>query len=212
MVEADPDDADRPPVPRSGDSADAPARDRPPDATPRRNWDAYAALVATLIGLLALLVSGYTAYVQRQQLRAQVWPYLTVATENAPPAFGIHVINSGTGPARVTAVRVTVDRQPVRSWAHAQKVMGVEPGGIIQSQLSSSVLPAGRDLMFLRPYNEQAGPRFEELFLGDKHAIAITVCFCSVLDECWVASSSTVPEAISGADACPIAAAEKFKE
>ena len=28
------------------------------------------------VGLLALCVSGYTAYLQRQQVRAQVWPYL----------------------------------------------------------------------------------------------------------------------------------------
>ena len=76
---------------------------------PRRHWDAYAAIIATLIGLLALLVSGYTAYVRRQQLRAQVWPYLTVSSSNVPPSVGYHVINSGTGPARVIAVRVTVD-------------------------------------------------------------------------------------------------------
>jgi hypothetical protein len=37
-----------------------------------RDWDAYAAVIASFIGLLALSVSGYTAYVQRQQLRGAV--------------------------------------------------------------------------------------------------------------------------------------------
>ena len=44
----------------------------------QRNWDGVAAIVAALIGFLALLVSGYTAYIQRQQVRAQVWPYLLI--------------------------------------------------------------------------------------------------------------------------------------
>ena len=42
----------------------------------RRDWDGLAAVIAAFVGLLALLVSGYTAYLQRQQVRAQVWPYL----------------------------------------------------------------------------------------------------------------------------------------
>lgn len=49
------------------------------------NWDAVAAIIAAFIGLLALLVGGYTAYIQRQGVqteitgvRAQVWPYLEI--------------------------------------------------------------------------------------------------------------------------------------
>ncbi len=38
---------------------------------PQRNWNTYAAVIAALIDLLALIVSGYTAYVLHQQLRAQ---------------------------------------------------------------------------------------------------------------------------------------------
>ena len=44
--------------------------------TRARNWDALAAIIAALIGAFALVVSGYTAYLQRTQVRAQVWPYL----------------------------------------------------------------------------------------------------------------------------------------
>lgn len=55
-------------------------------------WDAVAAIIAAFVGLLALVVGGYTAYVQHQGVqteikgvRAQVWPY---------PEIG----ESGTGP------------------------------------------------------------------------------------------------------------------
>src|SRR3569833_993373 len=49
-----------------------------PAGKPGRDWDALAAVIASFIGLLALAVSGYTAYVQREQLRAQVWPRLEI--------------------------------------------------------------------------------------------------------------------------------------
>ena len=42
----------------------------------RRDWNGVSAVIAALIGLLALLVSGYTAVLQQQQVRAQVWPYI----------------------------------------------------------------------------------------------------------------------------------------
>jgi hypothetical protein len=184
-----------------------------PPAVPRsRNWDAYTAGVATLIGLLALLVSGYTAYVQRQQLRAQVWPHLTIATNNVPPEIGLHVINSGTGPARIVAVRVTVDHHPAVRWEDAQKAMGVNPEGIIQSQLSNTVLPAGKDMTILRPFDEATTPRFVADFLGSKHDLTIAVYYCSVLDECWLVTTEDQPAALGGPAACPIAVTERFKQ
>lgn len=177
---------------------------------PRRDWDAYTALIATLIGLVALLVSGYTAYVQRQQLRAQVWPYLLIETGNVPPFVGFHAVNSGTGPARVMAVRVQVDGQSVKNWTEAQRVVGSEPGDIIQSQLSDTVLPAGKDLLFFQPRDQDASEPFQAKFLGEKHELRVSVCYCSVLDDCWMVASDTRPNAIADADACPIRSAERF--
>jgi hypothetical protein len=187
----------------------------PPDRTvarPRRSWDAYIAILATLIGFLALLVAGYTAHVQRQQLRAQVWPYLSIATGNVAPHVGLHVVNSGTGPARVTAVRVTVDQHPVKTWAGAQVALAGQPVGLVQSQLGHTVLPADKELTMVRPYSDDMTASFVASFLGDKHDITISVCYCSVLDECWLVTTETVPQAIDDAGACPIAAAEQFKQ
>src|SRR3954469_5768792 len=80
-----------------------------PAGKPRRDWDALAAVIASFIGLLALAVSGYTAYVQREQLHAQVLPHLTIASSNVDPGSSWYVTNEGMGPARVTAMRVIVD-------------------------------------------------------------------------------------------------------
>jgi hypothetical protein len=109
-------------------------------------------------------------------------------------------------------VRVTVDKKPVASWTDAQKAMGAEPGGVVTSHLSNTVVPAGKDLTILRPYDEAASARFEQLFLGDIHDVVVTICYCSVLDECWVVTSRTPPEAMPDPAACPIRDAERFKQ
>lgn len=182
-------------------------------ANARRRWDAYAAVIATLVGLLALAVSAYTAYVQREQLRAQVWPSVMLATYNLAPNLALQLVNAGTGPARIVATRVTVDHEPVASWWHAQRAMGAESNGLIISQLSSTVVPAGKELAFLRPASEEnAEARFQDQFLSNKHVVVVTVCYCSVLDDCWLVTTTTTPEPIGDPDNCPITTAERFKQ
>ena len=49
-----------------------------PEERATRGASRYDAVIATLVGLCALCVSGYTAYMQRQQVRAAVWPILGI--------------------------------------------------------------------------------------------------------------------------------------
>ena len=65
----------------------------PSDGSARtRDWNAFSAVVAVLVGLLALLVSGYTAHIQKEQVRAQVWPYLLVSNEDPRQAVEVLTI------------------------------------------------------------------------------------------------------------------------
>jgi hypothetical protein len=186
------------------------------DAAPAKagkNWDAYAAVIASFIGLLALAVSGYTAYVQRQQLRAQVWPHLELEFSSVMLSFWAS--NQGTGPARVTAMRVAVHGRPVRNWEDVEKAAGfVEAEHLLRSSFSTSVLPAGKDFVLIRPADsEQGRTRFQDLLPGHKHAITITVCYCSVLDECWTAMLGfrRIVREYASSD-CPITPEERFTE
>jgi len=69
-----------------------------PEQTETRRASRYDAVIATLVGFCALCVSAYTAHVQRQQVRAAVWPILEFDSSNAPD---IHftLANKGVGPA-----------------------------------------------------------------------------------------------------------------
>src|SRR5690242_20388402 len=113
-----------------------------------RNWNALAAIVASLIGLMALLVSGYTAYVQRQQVRAQVWPYLMIGYADNDHAR--IVFNKGVGPALVRSVEVLVDDKPQPDWAHVMSALGVSDKiSYQQSTLANNVLSANEKLDIL---------------------------------------------------------------
>src|SRR5512133_1214051 len=94
-----------------------------PEQTETRRASRYDAVIATLVGLCALCVSAYTAYMQRQQVRAAVWPILEFDSANGP----IHFIlaNKGVGPAIIKNVIVKVDGEPVRNWRKAlEKILG----------------------------------------------------------------------------------------
>jgi hypothetical protein len=178
-------------------------------ARPRRNWDAYAAVIASLIGVLALAVSAYTARVQRQQLRAQVWPNVRVSYSDVELAH--YVTNAGTGPARISAVRVTFDGAQVKDWSEVRKKAGfAREEVLIRSAISSAVLSPGtkRDIIKAGD-DERSQNKFRELLPGGKHKITIEVCYCSVLDECWTAGIDAVESVPRD---CPIAASERFEE
>src|SRR6185312_17258695 len=84
----------------------------------------YEAAVATFIGVIALAVSAYTAYVQRQQVRAQVIPILELSTSNMPHLY-VSIDNKGVGPAIIKHAVVTVDGEAMPTWrAVLQKLLG----------------------------------------------------------------------------------------
>ncbi len=151
-----------------------------PSSRPRRDWDGVAAVIAALVGLLALLVSAYTANVQRQQARAQVWTQLIFAHSDNDRS--LMVTNKGVGPARIQSVSFYVDGKPQPDWDHliaALKMEGKPDFG--WSSLNGGVLAANERLNFLVFKDEKDWTAFGERARG---RLKLRVCYCSVLDEC----------------------------
>ena len=119
-------------------------------ATARRGirWDAAAAIIASLVGLLALVVAGYTAHIQRQQVSAQVWPYLMMASSDVSSQY--MWLNKGVGPAQVESVQVLVGGKPQRDWKAVFRSMQLEKLDYGQSTLNGNVLSAGEKLDWLQ--------------------------------------------------------------
>lgn len=158
--------------------------DEPAIAGARRGirWDALAAIVASLVGLLALVVGGYTAYIQREQVRAEVWPYMIGGTSSHISSF--IWTNKGVGPAIVRTLEVTVAGRPQRDWQSVLKSLDVPTLSYAQSTLNGNVLSPGETISWIK-FHDSAG---YQTFVGaanrlNMHAVA---CYCSTLGDCWV--------------------------
>lgn len=175
-----------------------------------RHWDALAAVVAALIGFLALLVSGYTAYVQRQQVRAQVWPYLLTA--NYDTESSVKLMNKGVGPAIVRSMRVWVDGQPQPNWRAATGALGVEKTAPLRtSTISDNVVSGGEVVpMLVFPDNEV----YRRFRAESVRRLEVEICYCSTLGDCWIYGGREKAKALQASiDRCPApAAAEIFSD
>src|SRR6478752_4678434 len=156
----------------------APAAETTPP--PRRDWNGVSAVIAALIGLLALLVSGYTAWLQREQVRAQVWPYI----ESGFSQSGRHVLmaNKGVGPARIETVQMFVDGKPYKDWDAIFAALGLKfDPPPPYSTVHGIVIASGAIIQQLAFRDEAESRELSPLY----PRLDIAVCYCSTLAECW---------------------------
>src|SRR5207245_6972796 len=128
-----------------------------PEEKATRGASRYETVIATFIALLAVCVAGYTAYMQRQQVRAAVWPILEFDSSNGPIRFTL--ANKGVGPAIIKHVSVKVDDQPVKNWAEVlEKILGpgYHPGE--EADMSGRVFAAGESINVFTPHDEAQNP------------------------------------------------------
>jgi hypothetical protein len=190
-----------------------------PEQTEMRRASRYDAVIATLVGLCALCVSAYTAYVQRQQVRAAVWPILEFDSSNGPIQFIL--ANKGVGPAIIRHVILRVDGQPVRNWKEAlEKILG--PGEHLgsESDMSGHVLAAGESRTVFTPHDPENNPlnfdKSNPLWVKmnkDRLRVSVEICYCSTLDECWtLRGSGMTPSTTTETRRCPSPSAISFQQ
>jgi hypothetical protein len=166
----------------------------------------------------ALFVSGYTAYVQRQQVRAAVWPILESSSSNVPDIRFV-IANKGVGPAIVGHVVVTVDGQPVRRWNDAlAKILGPGRYMFTQSTISGHVLAAG-EVLNAFVWKESQGTRSADetnalrAQLDEaRQRLEMEICYCSTLGECWILRTGPGGKSITETRTCPGPSATTFQE
>lgn len=148
-------------------------------------WDALAAIIASLVGLLALIVAGYTAYMQRQQVRAQVWPYLEMGSSNGGGHYELAALNKGVGPLIVRNVQVLVAGKRVTDWTQLQRAIGFQPAGpVVHSTLNKTVLAPGDVVNWIVFQNAEDINAFRVAWA--KFHVEARVCYVSTLGESWL--------------------------
>jgi len=190
-----------------------------PEEKATRGASRYDAVIATLVGFCALCVSGYTAYMQRQQVRGAVWPILQFDSSNGPIRFTL--ANKGVGPAIIKRVIVKVDDQPVKNWVEVlDKILGpgYHPGE--SSDMSNRVFSAGESMNVFTPHDDarnpipfdKSNPLWAKLDTG-RSRVTVEICYCSTLGECWILrGGGTTPSTTTPTRQCPTPSAITFQQ
>jgi hypothetical protein len=190
-----------------------------PERTETPRASRYDAVIATLVGLCALCVSAYTAHVQRQQVRAAVWPILEFDSSNAPIHFTL--ANKGVGPAIIRHVIVRVDGQPVRNWKEAlEKILGPGEHLFSESDMSFHVFAAGESRTVFTPRDPENNPlnydKSNPLWVKmnkERLRVSAEICYCSTLDECWtLRASGLAPSTTVETRRCPTPSEISFQQ
>jgi hypothetical protein len=190
-----------------------------PEGKATRGASRFDVVIATIVGFLALCVSGYTAYMQRQQVRAAVWPILEFDTSNGPIQFTL--ANKGVGPAIIKHVIVKVDDQPVKNWYEVLgKTLGpgYHPGE--EADMSGHVFSGGESRNVFTPHDDANKPlgfdKSNPLWVklnADRARVTVEICYCSTLDECWtLRAGGKTPSTITPTSHCPEASAVTFQQ
>jgi hypothetical protein len=191
-----------------------------PEQKESRITSRYETGIAMLIGLLAVSIAAYTAYMQRQQVRAAVWPILEFDSSNAPD---IHftLVNKGVGPALIRQVIVKVDDQPVRNWKEAlEKLLGPGQHLFSESDMSFHALAAGESRTVFTFHDPENNPlkyeRSNPLWVSINKArlrVSVEICYCSTLGECWtLRASGLAPSTTTETRRCPSPSGITFEQ
>jgi len=167
-----------------------------PEEKEIRTASRYETFIATFIALLAVSVAGYTAYMQRQQVRAAVWPILEFDSSNGPDIH-FSLSNKGVGPAIIRHVIVKVDGQPVRNWNEVlDKFLGTGKHRFSESDMSGHVLAPNESMTVFTPHDpdgnaltDRSNPLWVEMN-KDRGRLSVEICYSSTLGECWILRAS----------------------
>lgn len=143
-------------------------------------------------------------------VEAESLPYLQIETSNLEedlrtPALRLSVENQGVGPARIGEVAMTVNGQQVPDFntlvdhccapglLQAAKVgtkqfRGIRNGEVILSKLQDRMIRPGESVdAFVWPTtagNAEVIDKLQRGLMSDQ--VNISICYCSVFDECWI--------------------------
>lgn len=176
------------------------------------------AICAVISSIAAVFIAWDQARVMRSQEKADVWPILQLTHETnfigETPVYKIRVQNAGVGPALVEDFLViSPDNRTSRDLTELPAFLLAPPGATEASDapatrpedsytlsfgnLRGRVLRQGDEFYPIEatwdaPSEAMRARLLETLNLyleGGASAPVVAVCYCSILDDCWVAST-----------------------
>ncbi|MDJ0940419.1 MAG: hypothetical protein QNJ00_11715 [Woeseiaceae bacterium] len=183
------------------------------------NRTSMVSVLAILISVSALLVSVFEVSAIRDEQRLQAWPYVTVGTGYNAEGFRITAVNKGIGPARVRSVTWTFDGEPFeqiepvieavvgeeRAFSYElYRASGLEqivmsPDEAVEAFFVPWIPNAEEDPAAHAAWVENGNPDTNGFIDAFVKQGSVSLCFCSVYDDCWEATlNGGEPEPVRG--------------
>ncbi|MEL7312242.1 MAG: hypothetical protein AAFN07_12065 [Pseudomonadota bacterium] len=169
-------------------------------------WQTVLSVVGVIIAILALYAALNESAAVRQQTEAAVWPFVQLTVENydtgGAAGFSFAFTNAGVGPARMRDVRVAVDNVVIRDWTELVAIVGGNPDAAVnRNYISKRVLRPDESVVVFGTTNTALARKLVHAF--NKPRGALTFCYCSIFDQCWLADSRKDLQAPEQVQECP---------
>lgn len=180
--------------------------------TGRAHFDVIVSIAAIFISAVSLFVAIEHGKTERNLVAANVWPFPRAILSNGydtKHSTAIGVSNGGVGPAKIRSFELFYRGVPISSGldllrkccglgAGNAAVKTAFPNGTSNSIVDETVLRPGEENVVLRVAPSATAPQITDRLkqVSVLTQIRFRVCYCSVLDQCWISdlrSLRTVP-------------------
>lgn len=163
------------------------------------------AIAAVIVSCAALFVAWDQVRIMRLQQKAAVMPLMRISWhldfEKEIHSVSVEVENVGVGPGFIRGERVVWQGKRLKRWTNFAKSLFPDglPSGSSMSMAGQSItgglVASGDRATMIRlswPSNKKNEERTSEQLLklfgnpGDSTALEVTLCYCSVFDQCWM--------------------------
>lgn len=186
------------------------------------------AVCAVITSVVALYIAWDQARVMRLQQKADVWPLLQIdqinSVENGNLVYRMRIENAGVGPAFLERYVIAIPEEKqtteLSRFYNYMVPEGLDAPTISNASIVGRVMRDGRAISpfsLTWPYSEDSNQLFQdrigEILRGERDPAILFVCYCSILDDCWVTSSENVgrPSEVESCKSLPAIAALQSK-
>lgn len=161
------------------------------DRGPVSRWhgQGWIALAAAFVSLCALATSVYSSWETRKHNRLSSQPWVTIAFWSNATGAGWKLANEGLGPAITKTATVVYDKEtPCRSWGALVNALfaGANVHPFSYSNFSKGEHLREKTDVTLLWFTDQGDAA---RVTPNKDKVKIAVCYCSIYDECWIATN-----------------------
>ena len=169
-------------------------------------WQTVLSVAGVFIAVVALYAALTESAAVRQQTAAAVWPFVQFSMQDSDTGesaeFTVSFTNTGVGPARMRAIRLVIDGEPVRDWAHAvTQVGGQLTNRVSRDFISGRVLGPDDRVMTFGTTDADLARQFMAAVTNPDSFIEF--CYCSIFDECWLSDSRKDLQNPVAVEECP---------